>query len=348
MNRQISRLAVPASSDGRARRRDDVLAGVGGRRSRRPAGQPDRARRAVHDQARRRSARGACSTRVNRDEKVGGRTLYFRGYPQRGLAAHVVGYSTQSRSRAGLERSMNDYLTGLEPEPLDGARHDARPAQGRDDRGERPRADAEPARPAGRDARRSAARCGAVVALELRTGKVLVMASSPTYDPNLVEGNFGRDRPDIGAAASGRTRSTTAPRTGLYAPGSTFKVVTAAAAIDSGRYTPDLALRRPRLLRGLRQAGQQLRHDVPFGRVDLRQRSSTRSTPSSATSARTSARRCSSTTRSASASTRPRRSRRPTNERAPSGLYKGTKLFDPRTTPTSTRAGSPSARSGCS
>ena len=45
-------------------------------------------------------------------KKVGGRTLYFRDYPTDGLAAHVVGYSTQSRFRTGLERSMNDYLTG--------------------------------------------------------------------------------------------------------------------------------------------------------------------------------------------------------------------------------------------
>ena len=41
-----------------------------------------------------------------------GRTLYFRRYPTRGLAAHIVGYSTQVRSRTGLERSMNDFLTG--------------------------------------------------------------------------------------------------------------------------------------------------------------------------------------------------------------------------------------------
>ena len=48
----------------------------------------------------------------NRPEKVGGRTLYFREYPQDGLASHVTGYSTQSRFRTGLERSQNDYLTG--------------------------------------------------------------------------------------------------------------------------------------------------------------------------------------------------------------------------------------------
>ena len=59
--------------------------------------------------------------RPARDEpraaRSGGKTLYFREYPQGGLAAHVVGYSTQARSRAGLERSMNDYLTALELEP---------------------------------------------------------------------------------------------------------------------------------------------------------------------------------------------------------------------------------------
>ena len=48
----------------------------------------------------------------NLERAVSGRTLYFRAYPQGGLATHVVGYSTQSRARAGLERSMNDYLTG--------------------------------------------------------------------------------------------------------------------------------------------------------------------------------------------------------------------------------------------
>jgi cell division protein FtsI/penicillin-binding protein 2 len=47
----------------------------------------------------------------NRPKRVAGRTLFFRRYPPGGLAAHVVGYSTQGRSRAGLERSRNDYLT---------------------------------------------------------------------------------------------------------------------------------------------------------------------------------------------------------------------------------------------
>src|SRR5215216_3495401 len=47
----------------------------------------------------------------NVKKKVGGQTLYFRIYPTHGFAAQAVGYSTQSRSRAGLEREENAYLT---------------------------------------------------------------------------------------------------------------------------------------------------------------------------------------------------------------------------------------------
>src|SRR4029079_12409618 len=49
---------------------------------------------------------------TNRKEKQGNETFYFRRYPQHRLAAQTVGYSTVSRSQSGLERSMNDYLSG--------------------------------------------------------------------------------------------------------------------------------------------------------------------------------------------------------------------------------------------
>ena len=48
----------------------------------------------------------------NRKKKLSGETLYFRRYLQHKLAAQTIGYSTLTRSQAGLERSMNDYLTG--------------------------------------------------------------------------------------------------------------------------------------------------------------------------------------------------------------------------------------------
>jgi peptidoglycan glycosyltransferase len=48
----------------------------------------------------------------NVTKKAGGQTLYFRRYPTGPLFADVVGYSTQSRNRTGIEQSYNDYLTG--------------------------------------------------------------------------------------------------------------------------------------------------------------------------------------------------------------------------------------------
>ena len=83
-------------------------------------------------------------------------------------------------------------------------------------------------------------RCGAVVAMNPRTGAVYVMASSPTYDPNLIDKPGGyakvlKIRGDCGGASSALLNRATA---GLFTPGSTFKIVTAAAALDSGTFTP--------------------------------------------------------------------------------------------------------------
>src|ERR687898_2796251 len=48
----------------------------------------------------------------NRPRRVNGKTFYFRTYPGRQRFAHAVGYSTQARSRSGIEQSRNDFLTG--------------------------------------------------------------------------------------------------------------------------------------------------------------------------------------------------------------------------------------------
>jgi peptidoglycan glycosyltransferase len=172
----------------------------------------------------------------NKERKVGGRTFYFRRYPQGRLAAHVVGYSTAARSRTGLERSLNPALTGsarslssLVDQSLD--KLNGRPIIGDtvvttlDVNGQRTALDA------------LGSTCGAVVALDPRTGRVRVMVSSPSYNPNDVEESFGRIekiRADCRPASPLLNRATQ----GLYPPGSTFKVVTASAAIDSGKFKP--------------------------------------------------------------------------------------------------------------
>ena len=173
----------------------------------------------------------------NRVEQRRRQTLYFRRYPQGKLAAHVVGYSTVSRARAGLEKSLNGILTGTErnlgglvERQLNELRN--KPIVGDtvvttlDLRAQKVALDA-----LGRT-------CGAVVALDPRSGKLLVMASSPSYNPNLVENRFGQ----IGKITAGcRPAAPLVNRAsqGLYPPGSTFKVVTLAAALESNRFEPD-------------------------------------------------------------------------------------------------------------
>jgi penicillin-binding protein A len=171
----------------------------------------------------------------NRAKHVAGQTLYFRRYPTRGLFAHVVGYSTQSRSRAGIEASENDYLTGSNTNLKTVINKTLDRLRGATIKGNDVWLTVRPA--AQRLAlAQLAGKCGSAVALDPRTGAVLVMASRPTYDPNLIERNFAaisHVQADCTPAAPLLNRATD----GLFIPGSSFKVVTAAAALDAGRYT---------------------------------------------------------------------------------------------------------------
>jgi peptidoglycan glycosyltransferase len=173
----------------------------------------------------------------NRIKKVAGQKLYLRRYPQGSLFSHLVGYSTQSRSRAGLESSLNDYLTGSNSNlgtVLDTTLDKIR---GATIKGNDVWLTVKPG--AQRVAMQQlAGKCGSVVALDPRTGKLLVMASRPTYDPNLVEGDFGRIN-NIRSACRPAAPLLNRATDGLYTPGSTFKVVTASAALDSGKFTPE-------------------------------------------------------------------------------------------------------------
>jgi peptidoglycan glycosyltransferase len=82
---------------------------------------------------------------------------------------------------------------------------------------------------------------GAVVALEPTTGKILAMVSSPTYDPRKLATH------DFAAALKAKAAYLEDPLSPMnnraieaaLPPGSTFKIVTAAAALESGKYQPD-------------------------------------------------------------------------------------------------------------
>jgi peptidoglycan glycosyltransferase len=203
----------------------------------------------------------------NRQRVVDGKTLFFRRYPYGPLAAHVVGYSTVGRSRTGLERSLNDFLTASNSnlstvfdKTLDELRGKA--VQGND---VVTTLDLD-AQEVASDALGSS--CGAVVALGPRTGKLLVAASSPSFDPNLVEESFDRIEAitaDCTPAAPLVNRATA----GLYVPGSTFKVVTAAAALESKKFTPDSTFVDPGYCTVYGKRVNNFDTSSPFGTIDL-------------------------------------------------------------------------------
>lgn len=87
-------------------------------------------------------------------------------------------------------------------------------------------------------------RPGAAVLLDVQTGAVLALASEPSFDPNALVVVDAAGRESALAAWAALTNDPAFPlvqraTSGLYPPGSTFKVVTAAAAIDRGAAEPD-------------------------------------------------------------------------------------------------------------
>jgi len=101
-----------------------------------------------------------------------------------------------------------------------------------------------------------AGQAGAVVALDPRTGSVLVMYANPSYDSN---------NPD--AKTPGTSTFNRSTQAG-YPPGSTFKVVTATAAIDSGMFTANSVLNgdSPKTISGVPLSND---NNQSFGNIDL-------------------------------------------------------------------------------
>ncbi len=203
----------------------------------------------------------------NVERALDGKTLFFRRYPYGRLAAHVVGYSTAGRSRTGLERSLNDYLTAsnanlstLVDKAFDELR--GKPVEGND-----------VVLNLDLDAQKVAleelgTQCGAVVALDPRSGKVRVMVSSPGFDPNLVEESFqriSRITADCRPASPLLNRATA----GLYVPGSTFKVITASAALEAKKFTPESSFVDPGYCTVYGKRVNNFDTSSPFGTIDL-------------------------------------------------------------------------------
>jgi penicillin-binding protein A len=189
-------------------------------------------RRALLEQARikRGVIKAADGTVLARSVKRSDGT-FTRRYPQGELLSHAVGYSFIRFGQAGLERARNSALTGERDDitsivdELQGKRQEGDDViTTLDTRAQRVAIDA------------LGGQKGAVVAMDPKSGAVKVMASVPQYDPNDIPDIFGRLNQDPDAPLLNRTTQ------GQYPPGSTFKVVTAVAGIDSGKFSPDSVL----------------------------------------------------------------------------------------------------------
>jgi penicillin-binding protein A len=176
-------------------------------------------------------------------EPTDGRLRYLRTYPQAGLYAAVTGYYSLIFNNEGIERAENDILSGVDPRLA--FRRLADMFTGRDPAGGDVVLTLDP------DVQEAAMAglegvTGAVVALDPSSGAVLGLASTPTYDPTVLSSHDPDAIREYAAqldAMDPDPRRNQATRE-IYAPGSIFKVIVSAAALQEG-YTPDTVVPAP-------------------------------------------------------------------------------------------------------
>jgi penicillin-binding protein A len=197
---------------------------------------------------------------VSRPKGHGSGLRYVRHYPEGTLFGHPIGYSFVKYGDSEFEQFHNDELIGEGSEfnsildELLGHTQEGNDIV--------TNIDTEAQRVALSDL--SEQGFGAVVAIEPNSGAVKVMASNAPYDPNRVPDEYTKlanpnniERPLFDRATQGQ-----------YPPGSTFKVVTAAAGLDSGVITPETTIDAPG---SLEVEGTPLQNDFgeDFGAISL-------------------------------------------------------------------------------
>jgi penicillin-binding protein A len=168
----------------------------------------------------------------------GNQKIFTRDYPQGALFGHPIGYSFVEFGQTEIERSENDVLIGRENEftsileDLEGQVEEGSDLTVTLD------ADAQRTAQQGiQNAISIPGTGGALVAIEPDTGAVRAMVSEPGYDPNRVPDQFKQlNRDEENDPLVNR------PTQSIYPPGSTMKVVTATAALDSGEFETSTTL----------------------------------------------------------------------------------------------------------
>jgi peptidoglycan glycosyltransferase len=170
---------------------------------------------------------------------------FLRTYSNPELYAAVTGYFTLNQGNAGVEGALNEYLSGTaDSQFLDQI---TSILTGKNPKGAAVELTIDPvAQQTAWDALGD--RPGAVIAIDPATGAILAMVSKPSFDPNLLASH------DTSAVIDSYNQLLEAPgnplynRTisgDLYHPGSVFKVLVTAAALDSGQFTPETTVANP-------------------------------------------------------------------------------------------------------
>ena len=182
-------------------------------------------------------------TVIATSEETEGALKYLRRYPEGPLYAHLSGYYSFVFGRAELEQTYNDELSGRAPEVALQTFVDE--VLGRDRRGASLVLTIDP------HLQQTAAsglgdRPGAVAAINPQTGEVLALVANPSFDPNVLSSHDGRS---IRSAwkrlnADPKKPLLSAATDDFFPPGSTFKILVAAAALENG-ITPETSFPNP-------------------------------------------------------------------------------------------------------
>jgi peptidoglycan glycosyltransferase len=171
------------------------------------------------------------------------RLKYQRRYPEGPVFAPVTGYYSVIYNSGGLERAADPVLNGSDGRLFGRRLSDL--VTGRDPSGGNVVTTIDPAvQKTAYDALAGKNYAGSVVAIRPSTGEILAMVSTPSYDPNPLASHSTDEQKKAWAGFTGADPPTMVNRAiqETYPPGSTFKLIDTAAALSSGKYTPDSPL----------------------------------------------------------------------------------------------------------
>ncbi|HEX7188162.1 MAG TPA: penicillin-binding protein 2 [Actinomycetes bacterium] len=168
------------------------------------------------------------------------RLKYLREYADGKLYAPATGFYSLVYGASGIEQESNSVLAGTDDSLF--VRRVIDLLTGVQPKGGSVALTLDPkAQQAAYDGLRARNAKGAVVAVDPSTGAILALVSTPSFDPNLLASHSPSDvraNYDRLSSAPSRPMLNRALRQ-TYPPGSTFKIVTASAALESGRFSAD-------------------------------------------------------------------------------------------------------------